>query len=58
MCKVLQCPHFYSIGSILRLCMNGRFPCDCENCDCPDKKYVEITTTSASYISECNLKDK
>jgi hypothetical protein len=28
--------------------MNGRFPCDCESCDCPDKKYVEITTTAAT----------
>lgn len=48
MAKVLQCPHFFSIGSLTRGCMNGRFPCDCESCDCPDKHYVEVTTTTTT----------
>ena len=50
MSKVLQCPYYASDG-IHRWCMNGRFPCDCDTCNCPDKRYVEIyTTTNTSEI--------
>lgn len=45
MSKVLQCPHLATDG-MSRWCMNGRFPCDCESCDCKDKHYVEVTTTN------------
>lgn len=47
MATVIQCPYYASDG-LSRWCMNGRFPCDCESCDCPDKKYVEITTTNTT----------
>lgn len=50
MATVLQCPHYASDG-FSKWCMNGRFPCDCEYCDCKDKKFVEVITTN-------NLKDK
>ena len=43
---VLQCPHFISYGGLTRGCMLGYFPCDCENCNCPDKRYIDITTST------------
>ena len=48
MSKILQCPHFYSLSGIYYGCLLGRFPCNCEECDCTDKHYVEITTTTSS----------
>ena len=60
MAKVLQCPWFATNG-LSRWCMNGRFPCNCESCDCPDKRYVEVYTTTntadTSYWSNY-LKEK
>lgn len=46
MAKQIQCPHFYSISGIQVGCWLGRFPVDCYHCDCPDKKWIEITTTT------------
>lgn len=43
--KVLQCPHLASYG-LSRYCLYGRFPADCENCDSPDKRYVDIIKTN------------
>ena len=57
MATIIQCTHFASDG-LSRWCMNGRFPCDCESCDCPDKKYVEITTTAGTSNWPNYLKDK
>lgn len=45
MAKVIQCPHFGTDG-LSKFCMNGRFPCDCESCDCTDKHYVEVTVSA------------
>ena len=45
MSKVLQCPHYFSVSGIYCACMLGKFPIDCETCDCPDKYYVETKTT-------------
>ena len=45
MARVLQCPWLATNG-LSRWCMNGRFPCNCESCDCSDKKYVEVYTTT------------
>ena len=53
MSKVIQCPHFASDG-LSRWCMNGRFPCDCESCDCKDKHYVEVyASTVTNTIANC-----
>ena len=50
--KILQCPWFASDG-LSKWCMNGHFPCNCEACNCEDKKYVEIyTTTSTTCIKQ------
>ena len=45
MSKVLQCPHLATYG-LSRFCLYGKFPANCEECDCPDKNYIEITTTN------------
>ena len=42
----MYCPHFATSDGITRFCMKGYFPCDCENCICPDKRLVDITTTN------------
>ena len=42
MSKVLECPHRASISSLTSYCLQGKFPMDCENCDCKDKKWVEV----------------
>ena len=42
----MYCPHFATSDGIIRFCMKGYFPCDCENCICPDKRLVDITTTN------------
>ena len=44
MSKSMYCPHFASSDGITRFCMKGYFPCDCENCICPDKQLVDIMT--------------
>ena len=46
MSKSMYCPHFATSDGITRFCMNGRFPCDCETCNCPDKQYYETRTTN------------
>ena len=46
--NMLQCPHFISYGGIMRGCLLGYFPANCETCNCPDKRYIEITTSTAS----------
>ena len=48
MSKILQCPHFISYGGTMRGCLLGYFPANCESCVCPDKYYIEITTTTTS----------
>ena len=61
MSKIWQCPHFISYGGTTRGCMKGYFPANCETCQCPDKHYVEVFTTSnttagneewANYLKE------
>ena len=49
MSKTLQCPHYISYGGICHGCMLGYFPANCETCNCPDKKYIEIITTTNTY---------
>lgn len=44
----LFCPHQFSIGGTLRGCLNGRFLCDCETCDCKDKKYYDVRVTTGT----------
>lgn len=48
--KVLQCPHLTSLSGMIYHCLKGKFPINCETCDCNDKYYVEttITTTTSS----------
>lgn len=48
---IIQCPYLVTDG-LSRLCMNGKFPCDCETCSCSDKQYVKSTTTTTSDTSE------
>lgn len=43
---IMKCPYLITTDGISKLCMNGRFPCDCKRCSCLDKQYVEITTTT------------
>ena len=57
MATVLQCPWFASDG-FSKWCMNGKFPCNCESCDCTDKKYIEITTTAGTSAWPNYLKEK
>ena len=57
MAQVMQCPHFASDG-LSRWCLNGRFPCDCASCNCPDKHFVEITTTtSTTWVDNKTIKE-
>ena len=44
---VIQCPYLITTDGTSKLCMNGRFPCDCERCSCLDKQYVKVTTTTS-----------
>lgn len=46
MSKILDCPHRVSLSSITFYCLKGRFPIDCENCDCKDKRYYEVYTST------------
>lgn len=46
--KVLQCPHLASFSGMIYYCLKGKFPIDCETCDCKDKYFVETTTTTSS----------
>lgn len=50
MATIIQCPHFGAIG-LSTFCLNGKFPVDCEKCDCKDKKYVEITADFSASAS-------
>ena len=43
--KVLQCPHLATYV-LSRFCLYGRFPANCENCNCPDKRYADIMETN------------
>lgn len=55
---VIQCPYLATDG-LSKLCMNGRFPCDCERCNCLDKQYVEAPTTTSGTSEWPNyLKEK
>ena len=42
MSKVIQCPHRVTLDGMIYHCMQGHFPIDCENCDCKDKRWVEV----------------
>ena len=44
--KQLQCPHYGTISGLEAWCMNGRFPIDCETCDCKDKHYIKVKTST------------
>ena len=50
--EVLQCPHLASFSGLTFYCLNGKFPINCETCDCKDKYYVEVTTTTSSASIE------
>lgn len=50
MATIIHCPHFGAIG-LSSFCLNGKFPVDCEKCDCKEKKYVEITADFAASAS-------
>lgn len=50
MATIIQCPHFGAIG-LSTFCLNGKFPVDCEKCDCKDKKYVEISSSNSASAS-------
>lgn len=49
--KVLQCPHLASFSGMTYYCLKGKFPINCETCDCKDKYFVETTTTTTSSAS-------
>lgn len=53
--KVLQCPHLASFSGMTYYCLKGKFPINCETCDCKDKYYVETTTTTSSASIEDEL---
>ena len=44
--KQLQCPHYCAMSGLRCFCMKGKFPVNCETCDCPDKYYVETRVTT------------
>lgn len=48
----IQCPHYYSISCIHHGCLLGRFPVDCVNCNCPDKRIIEIKTLYNTTYSD------
>lgn len=48
--KYLVCPHYLSYGGTTHGCMLGKFPADCASCTCPDKRYMEVVTSSANTI--------
>ena len=49
MARVIQCPHYWTDG-LAWGCFKGKFPCDCEKCNCEDKYWVEITTTTNATL--------
>ena len=51
MAKQICCPWFASDG-FLKWCMNGHFPCNCETCDCHDKQWHEVKTTTTTTLVE------
>ena len=58
MSLALQCPHFISTDGLTRYCMIGRFPVDCESCNCQDKRYVEIYSSTTTHQIKQNKKLK
>ena len=50
--KVLQCPHLATFSGMIYYCLKGKFPIDCETCDCKDKYFVETTFTTSSASIE------
>lgn len=55
--KQLYCPHRVTVSGILQYCSNGKSPMDCEYCNCPDKKELDVTvTTSSSEILSNKMK--
>lgn len=59
--RVLHCPHFISISGFQHGCMLGKFPYDCQSCDCPDKKYVDMNYTGTfvdTINTEKDMKEK
>lgn len=55
--KQLYCPHKVTISGIQQYCKNGKFPVDCEHCDCPDKQMLNITVTTDFVIPPKNKTD-
>lgn len=58
--KVLQCPHLASFSGMIYHCLKGKFPINCETCDCKDKYYVETTittTTSSESIEDVMIRE-
>ena len=49
MARVIQCPHYWTDGFAWG-CFKGKFPCDCEKCNCEDKTYYDISTTTNTYV--------
>lgn len=46
--KILQCPHYGTLSGLETWCTKGKFPIDCETCDCEDKHYIEVKTSTNS----------
>jgi len=47
MAKVIQCPHYWTDG-LAWGCLEGKFPVDCERCNHPDKKYIEVYSSNTT----------
>lgn len=56
--EVLQCPHLASFSGLTFYCLKGKFPVNCEACDCNDKYFVETTTTTSTASVEDKLSYK
>ena len=54
MSKQLYCSYRACFNSITFSCLLGKFPMDCENCDCKEKKYIEKGTRSFFLFSLCH----
>lgn len=50
--KQMYCPHFVTMGGLTRYCMEGKFPCNCDTCNHPDKRYVDVYTTNNTADKE------
>ena len=44
MSRILECPYRACFNSLSIACMKGKFPADCENCNCEEKRYVEVNS--------------